>query len=214
MVKPAVFVLGMSFIGALACVRADVADLAEPADAAPVDPHVVVIDPAYGADPSQPGLLALGERLELIDLPTSGGARLVLAEARAAGPIVLLWFGGAEHAELSAWVGELAKALVEFESRGATLVIVRPLPPERADAFASELGLQAVVAADEAGALARSAGLVEPLPEWALLIVDREGVLRYRKLAGRRPELEELLGVLDAAPPRCCIDACEAPVCE
>jgi peroxiredoxin len=193
---------------ALACVRADVHELDEPVLDEPVlvDPRVAVDDPAYGADSRWPDLLALGDRLALDHLP--------LADARAAGPVVLLWFGGAEHAELTGWVRELAAGVSEFESRGATLVIVRPLPPERAEAFAIELGLQAVVVADETGVLTSAGGFSDPLPEWAVLIVDRQALLRYRKLGGRRPALDELLGVLDGESPRCCIADCPNPACE
>ncbi len=203
--------IGVGLVGVLACVRADQAGLGEPADS--TDPRVSVFDARYGAEPSQPGLLALGDRLELDRLVLADGNRLALAEARAIGPLVLLWLGGAEHADLIAWVGELASALPELESRAATLVIVRPLPIARAEAFAAALGLQAVVAADEHGALGRAFGLVEPLPDWAVWVVDRDSRLRYRKLGGRRPELAELLAVVEGRPLRCCIDEC-ALACE
>lgn len=179
----------MLFAAAMACVRADAGEVAIEAP--------TPVDPADGADLDQPDALGPGDRLELDRLPLADGSVLTLAEAGAIGPIVLLWFGGAEHADLTAWVVELASGLAAFESRGATLVIVRPLPPARAEAFAAELGLQAVVAADEQGELARAAGWIEPLPDWALLILDGGSSLRYRKLAGSRPTLDELLGVLD-----------------
>jgi peroxiredoxin len=197
--------------GALACVRADAGDVLEPE---PVDPRVSVVEPGYGADPRWPDLLALGDRVELDRLPLADGSELELANTRAIGPVVLLWFGGAEHAELTRWVRELAAGVSELESRGATLVIVRPLPPERAEAFASELGLQVVVAADESGALGQALGFGDSSPDWAIAIVDRDSLLRYRKLGGRRPALAELLGVIDGEPPRCCIDDCGEPACD
>jgi peroxiredoxin len=206
-------VIAMLLAGALGCVRAS-EDEVEVEAPLVVDPHVSVIDATYGADPERPDLLALGDRLALDELVLTDGSTLALAEARSVGPVILVWFGGAEHAELTAWVRELAGGLGEFESRGATLVIVRPLPPERAEAFATELGLQVVVAADERGALAQAMKFGDPAPEWAVAIVDRESQLRYRKLAGRRPAPDELLRVIDGDPPRCCIDACGEPACE
>lgn len=202
--------IAMVLCCALACVKADVQEIEAPV---PVDRRVSVSDPAYGADPRWPDLLALGDRLALDHLPLADGSTLELANARAIGPVILLWFGGAEHAELTAWVRELAAGVSEFESRNATLVIVRPLSPAGAEAFATELDLQAVVAADETGALAAAAGFPDPSPEWAVMIIDGESVLRYRKLAGRRPTLDELLRVLDGESPRCCIDDCDEAAC-
>ncbi|MFV8753583.1 redoxin domain-containing protein [Nannocystaceae bacterium ST9] len=195
----------MLFVGVAGCVRADQTSLQPVA----IDPRVAIDEPSYGGDPSQPALLALGDRLELDHLPAGEGQTISLTEARAIGPVVLVWLGGAEHAGLIEWVRELASALPELEARGATLVIVRPLPPDRADAFAADLDLQAVVAADEHGELAMALGWVEPLPEWALLVVDRQSTLRYRKLAGRRPGLDELLAAIEGRAPRCCVDECE-----
>lgn len=193
----------------LACMRAS----PEPPREQPIDPRVDVRSDAYGATPSQPDALGLGERLELDALgreaSEAGGVSLV--ELRGAGPLVIAWLGGAEHAELIAWLRSLVAGLPELDARAASLVVVRPLPRERSEAFAAELGLQAVVVSDESGELARAAGWSATPPTWGLLIVAPDATLVYRKLGGRPPELDELLAVLDDRPLRCCIDTCAPP---
>ena len=51
--------------------------------------------------------------------------------------------------------------------------------------------------------------------DFAVLIVDREGALIYRKIGGRRPALDELLAVVDgeAEALRCCPGACVGEPC-
>lgn len=196
-------------VGTLACARASVPSEAPREashEAEPViDPHVDIASPAYGAAAAQPDAIAPGERLELATI----GA-LSLHELRGAGPLVLVWIGGAEHAELVAWLQGLAAQVSELDARAITLVVVRPLPQDRAEAFARALRLPFVVAADETGALAAAARWSSPT--WAVL-VEREGTLVYRKLDARLPTLDELLAASEGRALRCCPGACE-PVCE
>lgn len=202
--RPHALVLLLGLV--LACVRASVPNEA-PREASVVEePRIDIASPAYGAASAQPDALAPGERLELATI----GA-LSLPELRSAGPLVLVWIGGAEHAELAAWLQRIAAQVAELDARAITLVVVRPLPQDRADAFAAALRLPFVVAADETGTLAAAARWSSP-PPWAVL-VEREGTLVYRKLDARLPELPELLAASEGRPLRCCADACE-PACE
>jgi hypothetical protein len=201
---------GLVVVGTLACARASVPSSAprEPLrEAEPaIDLHVDITSPAYGGAAAQPDAIVPGERLELATI----GA-LSLHELRGAGPLVLVWIGGAEHAELVAWLQGLAAQVTELDARAITLVVVRPLPQDRAEAFAMALRLPFVVAADEAGALADAARWSSS-PTWAVL-VEREGTLVYRKLDARLPALDELLAASEGRALRCCPGACE-PVCE
>jgi hypothetical protein len=204
--RPLALVLVLLGLG-LACVRASVpSEAAGPSEVAPSDPRVDVSRADYGASPAQPDALAPGEQLELAAI---GG--LSLPELRSAGPLVLVWVGGAEHAELGAWLQRLGARVAELDARAITLVVVRPLPQDRADAFAAALRLPFVVAADETGSLAAAARWSSP-PPWAVL-VERGGTLVYRKLDARLPELDELLAASEGWPLRCCPAACE-PACE
>jgi hypothetical protein len=173
----------------------------------PEDPtRLAILDAEYGASGDHPGAIRPGDRVE----PLEG-----LAEAFAAGPVVLIWIGGAEHESLIAWIRELDGSLAQLEQRGATLAFVRPLDPEAALRWATELRLQTPVVSDAQGQLGRLLDAdAAPLEFAVLLVADRK--LVYRKLGGRRPQLEELLAVLDGEGERlrCCPSACGDPPCK
>ena len=186
---------------------------------APTGPtRLPILDPDYGRAEALPDAVALGAAVDRLALALADGGRFELDAALAAGPVVLIWIGGAEHEAVSAWVRDLAAALPELDQRATTLVLVRSLPPESALRWATDLHLQAAVASDVDGALA---GLLGAPPEgpsdldFAVLIVV-DGLVAYRKLGGRRPELDELLTVLDgeAERLRCCPGACVGDPCE
>ena len=175
--------------------------------------------PEYGAHASHPDALGLGERLELGPLLLADGGELKLEEALAAGPVVLVWIGGAEHEELSAWALRLDAALPEFDARRASLVFVRPSVPESALCWAVQLRLRSAVACDLDGELAGQLDVLR-VPEagqvradFVVLVLEGEGQLGYRKIGGRRPELEELRAVLEGQELACCPGECTGEPC-
>lgn len=195
----------------LACAR-------PPTSTPPAAPtRLPILDPDYGTHPDHPNALALRTRLDALTLPLADGGSFELADANAAGPVVLAWIGGAEHETLVTWVRTLDAALPQLDERGATLVFVRPLDAEASLRWAVELGLRSAVAADAEAELAAKLDLADPPTlDFAVVIVGRDGLVAYRKLGGRRPELDELLAVLDGAADRlrCCPGACVGPPCE
>ncbi len=241
----------LGIIGAAALVLGCVAPQAgDPvhatSEAAPVEPRIGVLDPAYGASAEHGKALAPGEPL-LLDgpshrsagedgpshrsvgedgpshrsagedgLPLAEGGWFAFDEALGAGPVVLVWIGGAEHVALIEWVQALDRSLAQFDARGAALVLVRPLGYERAAAFARELGLRALVSADAEGELVRALRLGDAPLDFAVVVVEQSGTVVYRKLGGRPPQLDELLAVLDgqADALRCCPSTCGEPACE
>jgi len=177
--------------GALGCVHRPPASDggSRPPSAAPED------------DAGYPDAIGVGDRLGVLTLPLADGGRFELGAALAAGPVVLIWIGGAEHAALTTWLGALDRSLAELEQRAATLVFVRPLAAEAALRWAVELRIQTAVAGDPHGALAAWLGEVDatrasPL-EFAIWIAQGD-TLRYRQIGGARPAPGELLAVLDA----------------
>ncbi len=177
-----------------------------------------ILDPAYGAHPEHVDALEIGGRLGELELPLADGGTFELANASAAGPVVFVWIGGAEHEALVTWVRTLDAALPQLDERGATLVFVRPLDAEASLRWAVDLGLQSTVAADPEADFATHLDLGAPPTtlDFAVLIVAPDGSLAYRKLGARRPDLDELLAVLDgeAAGLRCCPGACVGAPCE
>jgi peroxiredoxin len=194
------------------------------ASAAP-DPgptRLAILDPNYGADPDHTHAIAPGDTLEALSLPLADGGRFELADAAAAGPVLLVWIGGAEHEGLTSWARGLDRELAQLEARAATLVFVRPLEPEPALRWATEIPLQAAVAGDPDGELAQILDLIsapdQPAPalDFAVIVLTPATQVAYRKLGGRRPALAELLAVLDgeAQTLRCCPGACVGEPCE
>jgi peroxiredoxin len=204
----------LPFALALACARIPTTASTEPSGPT----RLPILDPAYGHHPEHTDALALGDRLDALELPLADGGTFELANANAAGPVLLVWIGGAEHESLGAWVSTLDQALPQLDDRGATLVFVRPLDAEASLRWAVDLGLRSAVAGDPDGELAAKLDLLDPPTtiDFALVIVAADGTVAYRKLGGRRPELEELLAVLDgdAQGLRCCPGACVGTPCE
>lgn len=179
-----------------------------------------ILDPGYGASADHPAAIRLGDRLDSLALPLADGGVFELGDALAAGPVILVWIGGAEHEALSGWIRALDQSLALLEQRGATLVLVRPLGVEAALRWAIDLRVQTAVAGDPEGELSALLDAVgergEPASglEFAVLIVVEHKVV-YRKLGGRRPALAELLAVLDGQADglHCCPAECEGAPC-
>lgn len=203
------------FAGLLGAAACRVAAPVEPPP--PDDARRPILSAEYGSHVAHPEALGPGEALAQAELELAEGGRFVLDDAAAVGPVILVWIGGAEGQALTAWVRELAAALAEFDARGVTLAFVRPLEPEAALRWAAQLGLQVPVLADFEGALWERLGLeaAQGVLDQALIVVD-DGVITYRKYGGRRPELAELLAVVDGrgAELRCCAETgCADPPC-
>jgi peroxiredoxin len=198
----------------LACTRPPTTASTEPTGPT----RLPILDPEYGSHPEHGDALSLGSHLDALSLPLADGGSFELANANAAGPVLLVWIGGAEHDSLVAWVRTLDAALPQFDERGATLLFVRPLEVEASLRWAVDLGLRSAVAADPNAELAATLDRLEPPTtlDFALVIVMPDGRVGYRKLGGRRPELDELLAVLDgeAEGLRCCPGACVGSPCE
>lgn len=177
--------------------------------------RLAILSAEYGGSVDHPAAIGLGDRLATLELPLADGGSFDLADALVAGPVVLIWLGGAEHEALTRWISALDRSLAQLEQRRATLVFVRPLEPAAALRWATELRLQTPVAGDPDDQLARLLDQNEDPLELAVLIVI-DGTIAYRKLGGRPPQLDELLAVLDnkAEQLHCCPAECEAPPCE
>jgi hypothetical protein len=203
--------LGLSL--ALACARPPAR--AEP----PAGPtQLPILDPDYGGAAELPAAIAIGDRLTGLSLALADGGPFEIDPALAAGPVILVWIGGAEHEIVSDWVRALDGELAQLDRRAATLVWVRPLAAEASLRWATELRLRTPVVADPHGELAALLGATPaaPLTLDVAVVIVIDGIVGYRKLGGRRPELAELLAVLDgeAERLRCCPEPCAGEPCQ
>ena len=200
----------------LACQRPPTSAAPEPGPT-----RLAILDPDYGAHPAHAHALAPGDHVDALSLPLADGGSFELSNAVAAGPVLLVWLGGAEHEGTTSWARGLDRELAQLEARGATLVFVRPLEAAAALRWADDIPLQTTVAGDPNSDLAALLDLIStpesPAPEldFAVIILTPASGVAYRKLGGRRPELAELLAVLDgeAQTLRCCPGVCVGAPC-
>jgi peroxiredoxin len=174
-----------------------------------------ILSAEYGGSVEHPAAMSPGDRLQTLELPLADGGSFDLADALVAGPVVLIWIGGAEHEALTRWISALDRSLAQLEQRSTTLAFVRPLEPDAALRWATELRLQTPVAGDPDDQLARLLDQdANPLELAVLIVID--GTIAYRKLGDRPPQLDELLAVIDgtAEQLRCCPAECEGPPCQ
>ncbi|WP_157596188.1 redoxin domain-containing protein [Plesiocystis pacifica] len=178
--------------------RAQPAELAE-VEASPCpDPSV---------DPRFPDALGPGDSLTEaapgLELPTADGD-LRVEELLGAGPVVLIWLGGAEHRKVIAWLEATLAALPELERRGANVLVARPLAVAGALRWAESAGVQVPVVGDTSGHLRAALGLRgearDPV-ERGVWVLGPSGRVLARGLDEGTPTLEALLAVLDGTCP-------------
>jgi peroxiredoxin len=184
-----------------------------PSPSVPGDGRLSITDPRYG---DAPGVPELGEIVEDLELLTIDGLRLRTDELRRTGHLALLFYPGRQMELTRPWLERFQDALGELDAAGIALVAVSTDPPERGLELADELGLTFPVAADPRVGVTASLGLRDPerpaRARVAVLLVDAQGTLVYRKVGGRPAEPRELVYAARGESLRCCPDAC-APAC-
>lgn len=98
-------------------------------------------------------------------------------------------------------LGELQRALPEFDERGVTVVVVSVDAPEVTLRWAREKSFTFAMVSDPDLAVIRKWGLentdVGNLSLHAVFILDQKGKVFYRKVARRRPYSPEFLDAID-----------------
>ena len=100
-------------------------------------------------------------------------------------------------------LGELQNQLHRFSQRDASIVGISVDPPTDSLAMIDRLGLQFDLASDPNQAVVKAFGVQNPdtqqLAIHAVYILNRKGVITYRKVARRRPVSAELIDAIDAS---------------
>jgi peroxiredoxin len=98
-------------------------------------------------------------------------------------------------------LGELQKALTEFDERGVTVVVVSVDAPEVTLPWARKKSFTFAMVSDPELEVIRKWGLentdVGNLSLHAAFILDEQGKVFYRKVARRRPYSPEFLDAID-----------------
>ena len=147
--------------------------------------------------------LPAGSDLPVLTVPSVGGGELVLGGKREGWQAIFVYRG--LHCPIcKAYLAKVEAKLGDFADLGADVVAVSGDPKDKAEAFATEVGLTMAVGYDLSVAQMRELGLYissprsdaetdRPFPEPALFVVTPDGKLQIVEIANApfvRPELD------------------------
>lgn len=170
------------------------------------------------------GALDEGDTAPDFTLPNAQGGTTSLADLRADGPVVLLWYRGGWCPYCNLTLHAYGERLEELEALGATLVAVSPELPDQSLSTAERNALDFVVLSDVDNGVARDFGVLFEVPEgvWtryreqldvgayyahgraelplaATYVIASDGTIAYAYLDAdyrNRADPEDVLGVL------------------
>ncbi len=148
----------------------------------------------------QPGFFA-----PEFDLENAPGGRFNLIRELKKGPLILYFYGGGWSAPCVATLKKAQRILPEFGKRKGQFAAVSPESKALTKRLAKREGLAFPLLVDANLATVRRYGLMNskserPAPYPAFLVVDRERVIRFKRLVLEerdRPDLDTLLNELE-----------------
>ncbi|HXF48565.1 MAG TPA: peroxiredoxin family protein [Verrucomicrobiae bacterium] len=148
----------------------------------------------------QPGFFA-----PAFDLENVQGGRFKLIYEIKKGPVVLYFYGGGWSAPCVYTLKRAQRILPEFEKRKGQFAAVSPESKTLTKRLAERVGLTFPLLVDADLATVRRYGLLNsrserPAPYPTFLVVDREGVIRFKQVVLEekdRPDLDILLNELE-----------------
>lgn len=172
--------------------------------------------------------LQVGQRAPDFSLPSAKGGQLRLAELRARGPVVLLWYRGGWCPYCNLTLQAYGERAADFRALGATVLALSAEKPDRALTTAERLKLPFEVGVDADDAVAKAYGVLFPVQPWlwglyraalgvdayyahgraelplaATYLIDRQGQVAWAFLSAdyrERAEPEAVLGALAKLP--------------
>jgi peroxiredoxin len=147
----------------------------------------------------------VGQKAPNFTLPSdSWENKMSLESVRQEGPVVLLFYPGDWSSVCTDQMGQLQGEIGRFEEKGAKVLAVSVDSPWSHKAWADESGIRFPLLSDlhrevvEDYRVKHEAGF----PERAYFIIDKEGVVRTKRIEdspGDQPEVEDVLEDLDKA---------------
>ncbi len=147
----------------------------------------------------------VGEKAPDFTLPSDSWENKVsLEEARREGPVVLFFYPGDWSSVCTDQMGQLQQEIGRFEEKGARVLGVSVDSPWSHRAWAEERGIEFPLLSDFKRVVVGEYGIKHEagFPERAYFVIDREGVVRARKIEDSisdQPEVEEVLEDLEKA---------------
>ncbi len=142
----------------------------------------------------------VGQIAPAIDLPDGSGQRWRLSEARGK-PVVLIFYPGDETPVCTKQLCSVRDNWGKYQSTGAEVVGINTDPVEKHRRFTEHHQLPLRLLSDEEGAVIKAYQMKSLLgTRRAVVVIDREGVIRYRKvvLPVFRPGDDEILEAIRA----------------
>jgi peroxiredoxin len=171
---------------------------------------------------------AVGSQAPNFRLPDARGGEVELAELRARGPVVVVFYRGAWCPYCNLQLAAFQRALDDITAAGASLVAISPQTPDSSLTLAERAGLEFHVLSDVGNRTAREYGLVftqaetstavsrevglelrdynaddsHELPAASTFVISPDGIVRFASVAGDyrwRVGPEEVLAALAAS---------------
>jgi peroxiredoxin len=169
----------------------------------------------------------VGARAPDFRLPDARGGEVELAELRARGPVVVVFYRGQWCPYCNLQLAAFQGALDDITAAGASLVAISPQTPDSSLTYAERAGLKFHVLSDAGNGVAREYGLVftqaetstavsreiglelrdynaddsHELPAASTFVISRDGIVQFASVSGDyrwRVGPEEVLAVLRA----------------
>lgn len=147
----------------------------------------------------------VGERAPDFTLPADSWENEVsLDSARQEGPIVLFFYPGDWSSVCTDQMGQLQREIGRFEEKGAKILAVSVDSPWSHKAWAEERDIRFPLLSDFQREVVEEYGVKHEagFPERAYFVIDKEGVVRAKKIEDSpsdQPEVEEVLEDLEKA---------------
>lgn len=119
-------------------------------------------------------------------------------------PVVLFFYPGDWSSVCTDQMGQLQKEIGRFEEKGAKVLAISAATPWSHKAFAEDRGIEFPLLSDFDREMISSYGVEHEVgfPERAYFVIDREGVVRAKRVEATpkdQPEVDEVLQDLEKA---------------
>jgi peroxiredoxin len=147
----------------------------------------------------------VGQKAPDFTLPSDSWEKKVSLESvRQEGPVVLLFYPGDWSSVCTDQMGQLQGEIGRFEEKGAKVLAVSVDSPWSHKAWAEERGIRFPLLSDFKREVVEDYGVKHEagFPERAYFIIDREGVVRAKRIEDSpsdQPEVEDVLEDLEKA---------------
>ena len=147
----------------------------------------------------------VGNKAPEFELPSdSWEEKVSLEKARNEGPVVLFFYPGDWSSVCTDQMGQLQQEIGRFQEKGASVLGISVDSPWSHKAWAEERGIGFPLLSDFQREVIEEYGVKHEagFPQRAYFVIDKEGIVRAKKIEdspGDQPEVEDVLDDLEKA---------------